>query len=49
MKRILEEPKPESNINFIPNTEPKIEWETIDNVSEFNTLNIYIIGATLLV
>jgi len=53
MKRMLKEPKPESNTNSIPNTGPKAKEkpikETVDNQSPFNTLDIYIIRATPLV
>ena len=46
---MLKEPKPKSNTNFIPNIEPKVKQETIDDLSELNTLDIHIIGATPLV
>src|SRR6266576_1695477 len=51
MKRILKEPKPKPNTNSVPNTEPEQETiqETIDNPSKLDTLNIRIIGTTLLV
>jgi len=31
MKRILEEPGPESDTDFVPDTEPKTKKETVDN------------------
>ena len=49
---MLKEPKPKSNTNFVPNTELKTEQETtqetINNLNKLNTLDICIIGATLL-
>ena len=52
MKRILEEPKPKSDTNSVPDTEPetkeKSTQETADDWSLLNTIDIYIIGATLL-
>ncbi len=48
MKRMLKELKSKSNTNSIPNTKQETKQETIDNLSELNTLNIHIIGATLL-
>jgi len=44
MKKILKELKPKSNTD----TELKDEQETEDNLGSLDTLNIHIIGATLL-
>ena len=53
IKRILKEPKPESDTDSIPNTKLKAKQETmqetIDNLNKLNTLNIHIIGATPLI
>ena len=49
MKRILEESKPKFDTNSVPNTKPEIKQKTMDDQSPLNALDIYIIGATLLV
>ena len=50
MKRILEEPEPESDTDFVSNTKSKAKeesiQETMDNQSLLNTIDICIIGAT---
>ena len=53
MKKILEEPEPESDTDFLPDTESEPEQETtqetIDDLNEPDTLDIQMIGATPLV
>jgi hypothetical protein len=53
MKRILEEPEPESDTDSVPDTEPEPEQETtqetMDDPNELDTLDVCIIGATPLV
>ena len=48
MKRILEEPEPESDTDSVPDTEPEQETtqETMDDPSKLDTLDIRMIGAT---
>jgi len=53
MKRILEEPEPESDTDSVPDTEPKVEQETVDNQKEVASrqlaplsTDICMIGAT---
>ena len=50
MKKILEEPEPESDTDFLPDTESEPEQETtqetIDDLNEPDTLDIQMIGAT---
>jgi len=50
---MLGEPEPESDTDFVPDTELKAEQETtqetMDDLNELDTLDIRIIGATLLV
>ena len=47
MKRILEEPEPESDTE--PEAEKEPTQETAEDQSSLNTINIYIIGATSLI
>jgi hypothetical protein len=46
MKKILEEPEPESDTDSVPDVEPEVKQETADDQSSFDTLDVRMIGAT---